>query len=227
MNRLDDVLALMKIAIRDGDWPVDTRLPSERTLAADYQVSRATIREALTALRQQGCIASVVGSGHYVRSDTPETLPDLVEWQQQTFSHEELREYRQAIESQTAFLAAQRASENDLKAIERAHRHLKHAHRQGDLKAEGLADARFHLAIAQASGNQILALTLNSLFTLLRANVTRNIGTMSRRPETRLRLMKQHTALFEAIYYRKPDRARQLAQEHMAFVDTVLADASP
>lgn len=224
MKRLDEVLDLMRFAIRDGDWPVDSRLPSERALAESYGVSRTTVREALTALKQQGNITSVQGSGHFVCSDTADSLPELVSWQQQSFSHEELREYRQAIESQTAYLAAQRATPDELNAIERAHQRLKHANRQGDLKSEGLADARFHLAIAQASGNRILALTLNSLFTLLRANVTRNIGTMSRRPETRLRLMKQHTALFEAIYYRKPDKARQLAQEHMAFVDTVLED---
>lgn len=224
MNRFDDVLQLMTLAIHQGEWPIDSRLPAERTLCERYGVSRATVRAALTALKQQGKITSVRGSGHYVCSDRADALPELVLWQQQSFSHEELREYRQAIESQTAYLAAMRATDDELKAIERAHQHLKHASRQGDLNTEGLADARFHLAIAQASGNRILALTLNSLFTLLRANVTRNIGTMSRRPETRLRLMKQHTALFEAIYYRKPDRARQLAQEHMAFVATVLAD---
>lgn len=224
MNRLEQIIDQMSIAIEGGEWPVDSRLPSERSLAQSYAASRATVREALTILKQQGQILSVQGSGHYVCSGEVQSLPELVSWNKQSFSHEELREYRQAIESQSAFLAAQRASDHQLKAIERTHRHLKHASRQGDLKSEGLADARFHLAIAQASGNQILALTLNSLFSLLRANVTRNIGSLSRRPETRLRLMKQHTALFEAIYNRKPDKARQIAQEHMAYVDQVLSD---
>lgn len=224
MSRLEQMIDQLSLAIDEEEWPVDSRIPSERELARRFDTSRATVREALNTLKQQGRLVSVQGSGHYVCSRVSQTLPELVSWNHHTFSHEELREYRQAIESQTAYLAALRATDEQLQSIEKAHRHLKHANRQGDLKAEGLADARFHLAIAQASGNQILAMTLNSLFSLLRANVTRNIGSLSRRPETRLRLMKQHTALFEAIYYRKPDIARRLAQEHMAFVDNILDD---
>lgn len=215
----------MTLLIEQGDWAVDSRLPSERSLTAMFNVSRATIREALTSLQQRGLVQSVQGSGHYVRSSEVVSTQAFITFQDQTFSHEELREYRQAIESQSAYLAAQRATDDDLKSLERAHRHLKHVNKKGDIQAEGLADARFHLAIANASGNQILAHTLKSLFALLRANVTRNIGTLSRRPETRLRLMKQHTALFEAIYYRKPDKARQIAQDHMAFVDRILTDS--
>ncbi|MDO7635198.1 MAG: FCD domain-containing protein, partial [Porticoccaceae bacterium] len=100
----------------------------------------------------------------------------------------------------------------------------KHVHQKDDLKAEGLADARFHLSIAEASGNRILAHSLTSLFALLRENVTLNIRSLAKRPETRLRLMRQHTALFEAIYYQKPDKARSLAQDHMVFVDRILAE---
>lgn len=214
----------MILRIEQGDWPLDTRLPSERNLSAEYQVSRATIREVITALKQRGYIRSKTGSGHFVQSAEAVESTAFISWQNQTFSHEELREYRMAIESQSAYLAAKRGDSTQLKVLERAHQHLKHVNKQGDIKAEGLADARFHLAIAEASGNQILAQTLKGLFALLRANVTRNIGTLSRRPETRLRLMKQHTALFEAIYHGKADRAREIAQEHMAFVDRVLKD---
>jgi GntR family transcriptional repressor for pyruvate dehydrogenase complex len=224
LNQLQHILDQISLRIAQGDWPVDSRLPSERALSVEYGVSRATIREVITALKQKGYIHSVTGSGHYVQSTEAVQSAAFISWQNQTFSHNELREYRMAIESQSAYLAALRADQAQLKVLERAHQHLKHVNKQGDIKAEGLADARFHLAIAEASGNQILAQTLKGLFALLRANVTRNIGTLSRRPETRLRLMKQHTALFEAIYNGKAERAREIAQEHMAFVDRVLQD---
>ena len=182
------------------------------------------MREALNTLREQGILRSVIGSGHFVASKEPDHSA-LFDAQITDLTHEELREYRYAIEAQCAFLAATRATKEQLKRLERAHQHLRHMHRKDDLKAEGLADARFHLAIADASGNRILAQSLKNLFTLLRANVTANITSLSKRPETRLRLMKQHTALFESIYYSKPDKARQVAQEHMAFVDRILNES--
>lgn len=224
MNRLQRVIDQITLHIEQGDWPIDSKLPSERRLSEDFHVSRATVREALMTLKQRGLIRSVQGAGNFVTSVEANSSAHFVTWQDQTFTHQELREYRQAIESQCAYLAATRADDVQMKSIERAHRHLKHAHSISDLKAEGLADARFHLAIAEASGNQILALTLKSLFSLFRANVTKNIGTLSRRPETRLRLMKQHTALFKAIYERKPEKARELAQDHMAYVARVITD---
>lgn len=210
----------MLLHIERGDWLPGDRLPSERVLAEQWQLSRATVREAITIIKQQGLITSKVGSGHFVAGDTVPLFVAPAET-----SHTALREYRVAVESQTAFLAAQRADAEQLRKIERAHQHLRHVHQKNDLKAEGLADARFHLAIAEASGNPILAQSLRGLFSLLRANVTQNIGAIAgRRPETRLRLMKQHTALFEAIYYHKPEKARATAQEHMAFVDRILND---
>ena len=224
MTKLNLLLDQMLLNIEQHIWPVDTKLPSERELATAFNASRATVREAITTLRQRGLIRSLQGSGHYIQSSETNTQAELFVWNNVELSHGELREFRLAIESQCAYLAASRATQTHLRAIERAHRHLKHAHITQDLKAEGLADARFHLAIAEASGNRILAQSLKSLFSLLRANVTQNIGTLSRRPETRLRLMKQHTALFESIYYQKPEKARALAQEHMAFVDRILAD---
>jgi len=224
LNRLQQVTDFILLKIDTQAWSAGQQLPSERSLSLTMDISRATIREALISLKQQGVITSIPGSGHYVGQSEAikKENQSLIFGSLDDLTHQELREYRFAIESQCAYLAASRASNDQLKGIERAHRHLKHVHLKNDLKAEGLADARFHLAIAEACGNRILAQSLKSLFSLLRANVTQNISSLSKRPETRLRLMRQHTSLFESIYYKKPEKARAIAQEHMAFVDRVL-----
>ncbi len=224
MNRLQQVIDTMLLNIEQQLWATNCKIPSERILVTQLHASRAIIREAIATLKQRGILRSVQGSGHFVQSSNTDKQADLISWNNVEMTHEELREYRFAIEAQCAYLAALRADSEQLKAIERAHRHLKHVQKSNDLKAEGLADARFHLAIAEASGNRILSQSLTDLFSLLRANVTKNIGTLSRRPETRLRLMKQHTALFESIFYRKPEKAREIAQDHMAFVERILTD---
>lgn len=222
MTKTQYVLDYILLQIDTGSWPADAALPAERQLSEQLDVSRATVREALSTLKSQNIIRSKQGSGHCVnQQQEPIRVPMLFD-AQSDIAHQDLREYRYAIEAQSAFLAASRATKEQLRTLEKAHQRLRMAHQRKDLTAEGLADARFHLAIAEASGNRILAHSLQSLFSLLRANVAANIGTMEKRPETRLRLMRQHTALFEAIYNHKPEKARQIAQEHMDFVDRIL-----
>ena len=210
------------LKIETDIWVPGFRLPSERALRTSIKVSRATVREGIASLRVSGYLNTVQGSGHFVSVPDDEFRTPLAFTTDQSFDHFELREYRFAIEAQCAFLAATRATKDQLRKIEKAHEHLRFVHLKNDLNAEGLADARFHLAIAEASGNRILAYSLKSLFSLLRANVIANIGSLAKRPETRLRLMKQHTQLFESIYYQKPLKARKVAQEHMEFVNRII-----
>ena len=53
--------------IKAGSYPVDTRLPSERTLASELGVSRNTVREALDVLEAQNIIQRRAGSGSFVK----------------------------------------------------------------------------------------------------------------------------------------------------------------
>ncbi|MDO7644374.1 MAG: GntR family transcriptional regulator, partial [Reinekea forsetii] len=134
----------MLLQLSAGHWHPGQRIPSERQLSESLRLSRATVREALVTLKQQGVLYSLPGSGHFVSDPQPTERLIIETALNEHFSpsHDELREYRFAIEAQCAFLAASRATPDKLKAIERAHRHLKHVHQKDDLKAEGLADAR-------------------------------------------------------------------------------------
>ena len=64
--------------IKSEEYPIDTRLPSERTLAADLGVARNTVREALDVLETQNVIRRRPGSGSFVtyRSSPPAQMPD-------------------------------------------------------------------------------------------------------------------------------------------------------
>ena len=91
---------------------------------------------------------------------------------------------------------------------------------------EGAADARFHLAIAEASHNMVLLHTIRGLFDLLKRNVVTNIGGMyALRSETRLMLVEQHQALFAAIMQGRAEDARKIASEHISYVQDVLAQS--
>jgi GntR family transcriptional repressor for pyruvate dehydrogenase complex len=90
---------------------------------------------------------------------------------------------------------------------------------------EGAADARFHLAIAEASHNAVLLHTIRGLFALLKRNVVTNIGGMyAQRTETRDMLMTQHGELYRAIMAGEAQKARECSDRHIHYVQEVLAD---
>lgn len=65
------VFLVLREAIQDGKYPVDTALPSEAVLCRQYRVSRITLRRALAHLQQAGLIERRQGSGTFVRRVTP------------------------------------------------------------------------------------------------------------------------------------------------------------
>ncbi|MBL1420522.1 MAG: FadR family transcriptional regulator [Alphaproteobacteria bacterium] len=147
-------------AIKSGAYSPDERLPTEYDLAAEFEVSRPIVREALQKLRDQNLIYSRRGAGSFVRQNG---LKDPL-----GFGHVEnladLRkcyEFRAVLEPAGAEAAARRRTAEDLKVIFDALEVLKnaterHHHRSG-------SDFLFHLAIAKASGNQYFSIALEAL----------------------------------------------------------------
>lgn len=229
LNRVNRLCQLLQQQLLDGELKAGDKLPSERVLASRHDTSRPLVREALQILKSRGLIESRRGGGTFVseRYGEPGDSPLghlLSSVAGHTQLHAELLEYRLTLEAQCAALAAQRATDQDLRRLERAFQHLRQAHQGHDLGVEGRADARFHLAIAEASHNRVFLHTLEGLFNLLKENVITNIGGLSRRPETRARLMRQHTRLFEAVYRRDPEAARSAAIEHLGYVEAFTRD---
>jgi len=133
--------------IKDGAFPPGSRLPGERELAEQLDVSRVTIREAEIALQALGYIRIKTGSGAYVldRSKHDDgSLPQV--------SALELTEARSLIESEAAALAANNIDDETLQKL-RAYIGTMSSDNPGDEAASQLADRDFHLAIAAASGN--------------------------------------------------------------------------
>ena len=90
---------------------------------------------------------------------------------------------------------------------------------------EGAADARFHLAIAEASHNAVLLHTIRGLFDLLKRNVVTNIGGMyKQRAETRDMLISQHRDLYLAIVEGRAQDAREVSSRHILYVQEVLEE---
>ena len=100
--------------IARGEFAPGTRLPPERDLAAQLQVSRTSVREALIALELGGLIDIRMGSGVYVRPQGPLARDGhTVRSHRDTGPFEQLRA-RWLIEGETAGLAAMLATKDDV-----------------------------------------------------------------------------------------------------------------
>jgi GntR family transcriptional repressor for pyruvate dehydrogenase complex len=149
--------------IKDGSFPVGSKLPSEFELAESMGVSRPTIREALSALSAVGLIESKPGSGNYVRNGT--SLVDTVGKEavlvlENESSCIEIMEARGLFEPPVAGLAAMKRTEEDVKSLQSLHQRLGNLAKEGDFDPYFATDKEVHLAIVAAAHNTLVASAL-------------------------------------------------------------------
>ena len=201
----------------------ETWLPAERELALQLRVSRSVVREATKRLESQGLVEIQHGIGirgvdrlHRPLNDSLSLLiPDEVA------RMKSLIEARLSIEPDAAAFAAERATKAQLEALRRVHLQLETA---PDNAAAVEADSAFHHSIAEASGNLIYRLILDSLAELGRASRLRSISRVGKLPA-----IEQHASILAAIQTRNAGSARTLMRNHVlaAVVDIGLCGLEP
>jgi len=226
----DDIVEQLEGMILEGTLKSGERLPAERTLAEQFGVSRPSLREAIQKLAAKGLLVSRQGGGNYVVDTLGSTFSDplLHLLENNPEAQRDLLEFRQTLEASCAYYAALRATEVDRERLTAAFEELQDCYTRVDEVSraeEGAADARFHLAIAEASHNAVLLHTIRGLFDLLKRNVVTNIGGMyQQRTETRDMLINQHRDLYLAIIEGRAEQAREVSTRHLLYVQEVLEE---
>ncbi|WMN18596.1 GntR family transcriptional regulator [Pseudomonas piscis] len=226
----DDIVERLEAMILEGTLKAGERLPAERALAEQFGVSRPSLREAIQKLTAKGLLMSRQGGGNYVVEALGSTFSDplLHLLENNPEAQRDLLEFRHTLEASCAYYAALRATSVDRERLTQAFEELQdcYAHANDDSRSqEGAADARFHLAIAEASHNAVLLHTIRGLFDLLKRNVVTNIGGMyKQRTETREMLISQHRDLYLAIIEGRAQDAREVSSRHILYVQEVLEE---
>lgn len=170
-----------------------TRMPSERELMKALNVGRSTVREALNGLALMGVIEVRHGQGAFVAAEPQENGSEELASSLAKGVTRDLLEARHLIEIQVVQLAAERRTPADLRSMRRVLR----AHAE-DLSADAMAapeSANFHLEIAAAAHNEVLAAIVASFMPLLE-----ELGPgLEQLPGYRAWELEQHEGLFEAI----------------------------
>lgn len=158
--------------VKLGELAVGDRLPSERALAEQMQISRPTLREAVKVLSDSGLVEVRRGAAGGIFVATELVPPELL------LSRREMRigevaqvlEARRLLEPRVAELAAQRGTEDAFEAMEATIAAQRQLVAAGSILAEGredrflALDVRFHLALARASGNEVLVGLVRALY---------------------------------------------------------------
>lgn len=194
------------------------QLPSERELSDELQVSRGTVREAVQFLQALGLLEIRHGSGTFVRlAKDPSALRE--EWREWTIRHAErvhdLLEIRKGLEPFAAELAAKRASEDDLAAMEEALEEMRPAVDSPDVTTLIQADVAFHHALCAAAGNA----ALSEFADALGEQLVPERGTLWNLPDRPARSLVEHRAIFEAVCAGDARRARKAVRDHLDSVE--------
>jgi GntR family transcriptional repressor for pyruvate dehydrogenase complex len=221
VQRLSDKVAGMLIdAVKSGQFPPGSRLPSERELGAQFDVSRTVIREAVRSLTALQLVTATAGRGVEVcappkRKAAPEVRLTVKGYGEIDYS--KVHEVRVPIELQTASLAAQRADAagiENLRAILDKHQQLL---QKGKLAAAGKVDLAFHDRIAEIAGNPLLLAMYHSLGELLKQVRTPAVHSL----EVAEGGLRSHRWLLECIAVGDADAAKGAMERHLAEAERI------
>jgi GntR family transcriptional regulator, transcriptional repressor for pyruvate dehydrogenase complex len=212
------VLEHVERDLLDGRLGPGDRLASERDLSADLGVGRSSVREALRVLEVMGLIRTATGSGPQsgaIVIATPtggmSTLLRLQVAAQGFPLHDVVRTRLLLEDAVAADLAGQ--PQPDLDA---AHRVLEAMDADGLTSAEFLAlDAQLHLALAEASGNSVVAAMMAGLRTAIESYVQQGAAAIEDWTGMADVLRAEHRAIVEAIARGDADAARELVRAHI------------
>jgi GntR family transcriptional repressor for pyruvate dehydrogenase complex len=204
-----NVVSQLRNMILEGLYAHDERLPSERQLAEELQVSRGTIRSVLQILENQQLVTRRVGSGTYVNyQDTPEQYEIS-----SITSPLEMVEVRIAIEPQMVRLAIRNASLRDLEKLRKALKQCEDS--GGNSEKFAQADTAFHLALAQCSKNNLLLWVYERISKVRQHAQWRTMKAKLLTPDRINYYNRQHRALYDSIVSRDANEANNLIEKHL------------
>lgn len=175
--KLSDVIEQqLEFLILEGTLRPGEKLPPERELAKQFDVSRPSLREAIQRLEAKGLLLRRQGGGTFVQSSLWQSFSDpLVELlSDHPESQYDLLETRHALEGIAAYYAALRSTDEDKERIRELHHAIELAQQSGDLDAESNAVLQYQIAVTEAAHNVVLLHLLRCMEPMLAQNVRQN-----------------------------------------------------
>lgn len=209
--------------LRTGRLIPGEKVPSEREMEELLGVSRASYREAVRVLEATGILRVIPGRGTWICDDAARRLVSLGSpW---LAGHErdvrDLLQVREILEVRAVSMAAARATVEQLRRIEQALERIEEAVESGDAGEMVAADTAFHQAIADASGNRVLASAIADLYEHLEDTRFAMISI----PGRSSRMTNEHADVLGSIASGDPENAAMRMAAHVRRVEREVAAA--
>jgi DNA-binding FadR family transcriptional regulator len=215
----EETVERLGTAIRLGLLPPGSKLPPERELAEELQISRSTLRQALTTLEQSGHLTQRRGrsGGTFVASEPPLSAmggSGLSEAAWATLDH------RVAVESGAVLLAAERAEPGDLERLDDL---VERMASSGDFEDYRRADIRFHIGIAEAARSPRLV----EAMTEVQGQMSGLISIIAHPDQVLTHSNEQHRRIVACLRGGEGVKAVGLMREHIEGTEHILAGLLP
>ena len=212
----EDLAERLLESIVDGQFPIESVLPSEGELALKYGMSRLTVREAVRILRSQNILTIRRGRGTYINSpQTWTSLAAVVRIEERRSSSGRasgrLIEARRMVEVGAVQLAAVNRSKEDLDSLAASIEEMRLAHKRKQVDLFVEADIAFHDVIMHATANMFIPFMFEPFGNLLVEARTET----SAIPQIQVNAIAMHEAILEALIAGDPRRSRDAMEAHM------------
>ncbi len=210
----------IKDLIDKGTLKWGDQLPTERELSETFKVSRTCVREAFRVLESQGFLESRPGNGTYVTNNAIDSLVQpLASFILKEKDYQiELFEMRQLLESQLAYLAAERATPENMAKMEKILKSQEEQIANGETELD--SDSDFHHALAEAANNRILLHVINTTIVFLAESRESYLLGEERAKKS----LDHHKKIFSAIQKGDGELAAEAMREHIEDVEKILID---
>jgi GntR family transcriptional repressor for pyruvate dehydrogenase complex len=202
--------------INRQDVKVGGRFPAERELAAKFEVSRSTIREAMIALEVSGIVEIRSGSGIYAQDTRSDVDNSIIT--EDTPGPFEVLEARILIESEAAEIAAERISNNELHQLKELLTAMDLAIDSDDIEEAERIDHAFHLVIIKATRNSALTPIYEWLWNIRESSAVSQQFHHKVREKGSTPSVNEHREVFDALMQRDGVKAKKAIKSHLSEV---------
>ena len=209
----DQLFERLQIMLAQGDWQPGDKIPSENELQARFQVSRVSVREALKRLESCGIIETCQGKGRFLRkfeeADLFESRALAVHMtKKKKRTIKDMLELLRIIELESVYLAAQRATPEDIGKLEENYREMLDS--RADIERFADYDFAFHAAVAGMTGNTILIRCYSMILQCLREYFNRVVEKIGVEKGS-----YYHGQILEALKKGDAQEAREWMRRHL------------
>lgn len=214
-NMSDMIYEKISQLIQSGEFPEGYVFPNEAVLCEQLSVGRSTIREAYKALELSGYVTrtkrgTVVNSYSTILEATP--LKAVIHGA----SPQNLLEFRLMLEGQTAALAAERASLDDIRQLQRIQDELTSARENGNYDQIPSLDRNFHESIAAYTKNPLMITAMAAIAEDCETETRESFSKVSSLMQTLEQMILMHQAILNAIRNQSPGEAMTYMLNHIA-----------